>query len=115
MKVINLYLAALTMLATTYVTGGELNRDPFQPPTEFAASNAGMRGRPDALGIGSNPQVKGILFSGSHSLVNLNGKIIALGEEVDGYELLEVSEDQAVFLHGDKTLTLQLYREETDE
>ena len=115
MRFFDLHIAAITMLAATCVVGGELNRDPFQPPAEFAASNDSGRARPAALEIGLNPQIKGILFAGNRSLVNLSGKIIGLGEEVDGYKLLEVSEDRAVFRHGDETLILQLYREETDE
>ena len=114
MRIVGLQLVALTMLVASLAHGGELSRDPFQPPAEFAAPAGGL-GRPQALAIPSNPEVKGIMLAGDRSLVNLNGKIIALGEEVDGYELLEVGENQAVFLHNGETLTLSLYLEETDE
>jgi hypothetical protein len=105
---------AFATLAASFAYGGDLNRDPFRPPAEFATADNG-RARPDALAISANPEIRGILYAGNNSLVNLSGKIIALGEEVDGYELLEVSENQAVFLRNGETLTLSLYADETDE
>jgi len=41
--------------------------------------------------------------------VNFGGQIIGPGEEVNGYRLLEVGEEHAVFQRGDEIITLSLY------
>ena len=55
------------------------------------------------------PEIRGILFAGGQSLVNFGGEIIGPGEEANGYRLLEVGEEHAVFQRGDEIVTLSLY------
>lgn len=94
--------------------GGPLSRDPFKPPADVVDS-AGDTNRPSAMSIGANPEIKSILFAGADSLVNLNGRIIAVGQEVEGYELLEVAERYAIFRHGEEIMQLSLNSGESDE
>ncbi len=46
--------------------------------------------------------------SGQHSLANVNGNIIAIGESIDGYRLIEVHERIAVFMNDGKRYELDL-------
>lgn len=104
---------ALVVLVTMAANAERLRRDPFQPPAEFADAVA----RPNALTgrTGGKLEVRGILLAGDQSLVNLGGEIIGPGEEANGYLLLEVAEDHAVFQRGEEIVTLSLDPEEEDE
>ncbi len=46
--------------------------------------------------------------SGGHSLANVDGNIIAPGESIEGYRLIEVHERFAVFMKEDKRYVLDL-------
>jgi hypothetical protein len=93
-------------LVTVAASAERLRRDPFQPPADYADAPS----RPDAIAgtRSSRPEIRGILFAGGRSLVNLGGEIIGPGEEASGYLLLEVAEDHAVFRRGDEIVTLSL-------
>ena len=93
-------------LITVVANAERLRRDPFQPPADYADAPS----RPDAIAgtRSSAPEIRGILFAGGRSLVNLSGEIIGPGEETSGYLLLEVAEDHAVFRRGDEIITLSL-------
>lgn len=105
----------LLALLHLYSTGDAdtLRRDPFKVPDEFstAPAPAGVV----TLASGGEPEILGILVADGKSLVNLNGTIIGLGEEADGYLLVEVDEEHAVFQHEDEFITLSLYPDEDDE
>ena len=42
-------------------------------------------------------RLRGVLLSGNHSLANVDGQMVAIGEKIDGHRLLSVTEYQAVF------------------
>lgn len=104
--------ALLLLLATTAVSAELLSRDPFQPPAEFTAAPAKPGQAPLAAGV--RPQIRGILFAGDQSLVNLGGKLLGIGESANGYQLLQVGEAQAVFQRGDDVITLKLDPDKED-
>ena len=105
--------AVVVVLVTMAANAERLSRDPFRPPAEFTDAPA----RPDALtgSRGFAPEIRGILFADGQSLVNLGGEIIGPGEETNGYLLLEVGEEYAVFQLGDEVVTLSLDPEQDDE
>ncbi|MDJ0926918.1 MAG: hypothetical protein QNJ73_04625 [Gammaproteobacteria bacterium] len=108
-------LAVILALLHLYSTGEAepLQRDPFKVPTDFSAAPA--TAGTVALAAGGEPEILGILVADGESLVNLNGTIIGLGEAADGYLLVEVGEEHAVFQHEDEFITLSLYPDEDDE
>ena len=55
-----------------------------------------------------NPRLRAVLVAGAASLANVDGEVLALGQEVDGYRLVEVRERSAVFHHGDEERVLSL-------
>lgn len=105
--------AVAVVLVTMVANAERLSRDPFRPPAEFNDAPA----RPDALTSRQafKPEIRGILVAGGQSLVNLGGEIIGPGEETNGYLLLEVGEEHAVFQRGDEVVTLALYPDKDDE
>ncbi|MGI9341204.1 MAG: hypothetical protein ACR2QV_00035 [Gammaproteobacteria bacterium] len=98
---------AAVALVTLAANAQRLQRDPFQPPADFGDTTVtnDVSARPQAI----EAEVRGILFAGGESLVNFGGQIIGPGEEVNGYRLLEVGEEHAVFQRGDEIVTLSLY------
>jgi len=103
----------VVVLVTMAANAERLSRDPFLPPEEFTDAPT----RPDALtgSRGFKPEIRGILVAGGKSLVNLGGEIIGPGEEANGYLLLEVGDEHAVFQRGDEIVTLSLYPDQDDE
>lgn len=58
------------------------------------------------------PHLISTLRAGDHSMANVGGKIIAVGEEINGYKLIKVSERAVVFVNQGKTTRLTLDDEE---
>ena len=107
-------LLRLTLACTVVTAGaGELTRNPFLPPADF--SPVAVSGAESNRSRNTEFKVTGILLSGGDALVSVGGQVVAPGEEVNGYVLLEVAEDHAVFQRGDELVTLNLYPEKDDE
>lgn len=56
-------------------------------------------------------QLRAVLYSSTMPLVNINGRILALGEEIDGFLLQEVSEDGAILSKDDVQIMLSMTQE----
>ena len=111
MKPLNAHFALAAGLMVLLVSGAfadeapALQHNPFsRPPSartviDFAgASNAG------APGVGIN--LMATMVVANKGLANVGGRILRPGDEVDGYSLLQVYEDRAVFLRDGKRLTI---------
>ncbi len=90
--------------------GGTLQHDPFVRPQLFAAGNgkASSAGNAVAEEAPWHPRLTAVLVAGTNSLVNLQGEIIRMGEAKDGYRLMEVRDQQAVFRKGKKRVVLNM-------
>ena len=55
-----------------------------------------------------NPQLIAVMVSGKNSLVNLDGVILRVGEEKDGYRFMQASDHEAVFKKGNKRIVLNM-------
>lgn len=55
-----------------------------------------------------NPALKAVAVAGRDSLVNVDGAIVRIGGEIDGFRLVEVREREAVFVKDKKRYTLTL-------
>jgi hypothetical protein len=99
-------------LVTLAANAQRLQRDPFRPPPEFddSVGAASVGARPQAI----EAKIRGILFAGGEALVNFGGEIIGPGEEVNGYRLLQVEEEHAIFQRGDEIVTMSLYQNADD-
>lgn len=56
-------------------------------------------------------QLRAVLYSSTAPLVNINGKILAVGEEIDGFLLQEVSEGGAVLVKDEVQIMLSMTQE----
>ncbi len=107
-------VALLLSCAACGANAGELSRNPFLPPADFNVVSAG-NGASSVRQQNLEMRVSGILVAGDQALVSIAGQILAPGEEVNGYLLVEVTADRAVFQRGEELLTLNLYPEDNDE
>ncbi len=55
-----------------------------------------------------NPELRAVIVAGRNSLANVDGALVRIGGEIDGYRLTEVREREAVFVKGKKRHTLAL-------
>ena len=82
-----------------------LDHNPFsRPPSERLAVARGPSATVDDVII--EIDLRATMASGSSALANVDGRVIRPGDEIDGYLLLEVLEDRAIFQRGDKRLTV---------
>jgi hypothetical protein len=53
-------------------------------------------------------ELRAILFAGDASRVDIGGRIVRVGEEIDGFTLISVSEDGALFERGGRSIRIAL-------
>lgn len=53
-------------------------------------------------------ELRGVLVAGRASLANVAGRFVRLGEQIDGYRLVLVTEDAATFERGGVTVRIPL-------
>lgn len=105
-------LFLLVLVAASVDAAGQLQRNPFRVPIELdapvaAAGGPQMELRPDTLDL------RATLVAGERSVVNLGGSILSLGEEIEGYRLVSVSEGEALFIKDGESI--RVFVDEDDE
>lgn len=89
-----------------------LRHDLFARPAlgnmQPARTGAGQTGAATDATPAWNPEVNAVVVAGSDSLANVDGAIVRIGGEIDGYRLVEVREREVVFVKGKKRYTLAL-------
>jgi hypothetical protein len=76
-------------------------RDPFEPPrasAKAAEPDDTVAAQAQRAEPAWPPPLRAIVFDGAHSLINLGGQIMAIGETVSGYRLVKVEERSAIFI-----------------
>lgn len=89
-------------LALAEESRAEVATDPFSRPD---LSQTASQVAP--LDTGAGLELRGILLAGDHSVVNVGGTIVALGEAIDGYLLTQVSEEAAVFRKNNESIRIR--------
>jgi hypothetical protein len=83
-----------------------LKHDPFQLPAFAREANSSAMMSVSASG--DELELRGILLSKNNPMVNINGEILKIGDVIDGYKLLDINAQQAVFEKQKNRITLQL-------
>ena len=103
--------AALLLFASTQAMGEEvspLRFDPFRPlPKTSSRADSESPGRAPAA---FDPSLRSTVVAGEQSMVNLGGAIMAIGEEKNGYRLIEVHPFDAVFERDGKRVRIEVER-----
>lgn len=89
---------------------GPLLHDPFaRPLLAVPGPNNPVTAKTGAEAeVPWNPKLTAVMVAGKNSLVNLDGTIIGIGEEKDGYRLVQVRDREAVFNKGKKRIVLKM-------
>ncbi|MCB1753933.1 MAG: hypothetical protein KDJ38_00330 [Gammaproteobacteria bacterium] len=96
-------------LATSYP---ELQHDPFSYTKDLDNSQSRVRdqdsdGKPPAAATWQ-PRLLATIVAGPRSMANVGGKVLSLGQSVDGYKLIEVGKTSATFEKNGQSYVLQL-------
>jgi len=91
-----------------------LQRNPFKAPAvlepqpAFAAPERVPEPEPQPA---PEPQfsLRAVLAAGKRSLANIDGNILGVGAEIEGYRLVSISEEQVVLKHRRKRIVLTIY------
>jgi hypothetical protein len=104
---------AVTMAHAEETLTAKLARDPFTVPKFVlvaAIPVAVEKVKPEVTLTGMN--LRSAVQAGKNSLVNVDGKIIAMGEKLEGYKLVRVGNGEAVFEKNGNRQTLTMEREQ---
>jgi hypothetical protein len=102
--VLSLGLAAVLagLAQSSFSQAEKLQHDPFARPGLSGlqhARQAEPRGNGKATAAGPRPKLKllAVMVAGPNSMANVDGVMVRIGDEVNGYRLVDVSERNAVF------------------
>jgi len=106
-------LATLVMTigtCTAVWSAPPLRHDPFARPllTAAAPKSSASQGNVSVDSAPWSPNLIAVMVAGSHSLVNLEGTIVAIGQEMDGYRLVQVRDREATFTRGKQRVVLKM-------
>jgi len=89
-----------------------LKHDPFVRPAQVALQR--LKPQPQNAGAIAaqetawNPELKAVMLAGAKSMVDVDGQMVGIGEEIHGHKLLEVRDGEAVFIIGGKRRTVAM-------
>jgi hypothetical protein len=84
-------------------------RNPFgRPPAESVPETALERAAPSPGTLAPAFKLRATMTAGDRSLVNVDGEIVRLGEEIAGYRLVAVGEGTAVFARDGRRFPLTM-------
>lgn len=105
MRLIDLLAAGLTLALFSLTSAAQPLRDPTRPPPgAFAVAKAGAK--PVA---GKSMTLQTVLISPQRRTVVISGRIMSLGDKMDGYRLVEIRATEVVMKGSKGTRTLRLY------
>jgi hypothetical protein len=111
MRLVTAILASLVLLSAwphlLSAAGGppELSHNPFsRPPSEVTRNERSAIERDDGDGITLDLQAT--MISNVSKLANVAGRILKPGDEIEGYLLVAIYEEYAVFRRDSQTITV---------
>jgi hypothetical protein len=112
-------ILAGALLATSLRSAAEdqappLSVNPFERPAWISDVRTAPAGALPAKRRQSI-DLRATLVSGRGSLANVGGRIIGIGEEVDGYLLLSIEEGRAVFRNNDEVIRVSVVTDDEDK
>jgi len=83
-----------------------LQYDPFEQPA-FLKASAQTRQSTSSTAT-PDLQLRSILEAGEESVINLNGKILMIGDSYQGYQLVEVNKQSATLVKNGEKIKITL-------
>lgn len=102
-------ILALLLLAASATAFGDadtrtLRHNPFTRPALGDESS----GRVAAAASSHHPVLRATLVAGKRSLANVEGRLLGIGDQHEGYHLIRVGEGDATFTLGDQEITVTI-------
>ena len=109
-------LAILSATLQAANVAPKLHLDPFEKPDSLLLQSRELDVEPLPEPVSWQPELRATMRSSTGAMVNIDGDIIAIGEEINGFRLLEVQERSAIFgKNGEKyPVSLDDVRERDD-
>ena len=109
-----LALAAASIAVSTWAQEGQtkLRTNPFVRP---AVIDGAPQSTPASGPVHSNAppsRLRFALAAGKDSLVNVDGRTLRIGDEINGYRLVAVRADMAIFSNGREMIELSVRQKE---
>ena len=84
-------------------------RDIFAPmrPLKKAQHRITMKGQ-SRVHQAPSLKLKGVIVGGGNSVAIINGKLLRLGESIDGYQVVRIEEKEVFLRSGNRTFKLEL-------
>lgn len=105
-----LFAGAVVAEETVYM----LQSNPFARPFVEKPTEAKPMPAPKLPSL-QDLELRATMVAKGNSFANVGGKILGIGEEIEGYRLVSVESEKAVFSKGDKFITLTLNSESGHE
>lgn len=120
MKAVTIHRMCLALLAAwvpAAIAAGEpppLAHNPFsRPPSEKKNDDLGLVENND--GTGPTLALRATMVGPSRRLANVAGRVLKSGDEIQGYRLVEIHEDYAVFEKAGKAIIVYVKPQVTDD
>ena len=97
---INILLIGLTLALAAVNSQSfarNLKQDPFKKPQFLEQVEPPANTTPESKEAPLEGELRATIMAGAQSMVNVDGVVLTLGEELSGYRLIEVGEREAVF------------------
>ncbi len=106
----SLFVLLITPYAAWVVAGeadAGLRNDPFARPN-LALAPASAAQASEVAANEWKPQLRAVILAGRSSMVNVEGTIVSLGGQIDGFRLTAVEERRAIFVKDGARVVLTM-------
>lgn len=111
-RILAMFLAALALFPVLANAQQPRWRDPF---ARRAAASSAVADPAEGDGAvreqAREPELRAIIYDRSKSLVNIDGRVLALGDSIDGFKLVQVAERSVMLAKAGKRITLTLTKD----
>lgn len=107
---ISLMVSPLAIAGETEDDRDKLKHNPFENPYRNESGTVRIDSA-ESMAQSSSFELRATLISGSESLANINGVMVPVGADINGYRLANVSEGAITLIKGDTELTITLDKE----
>ncbi|HBC58627.1 MAG TPA: hypothetical protein DCZ03_15820 [Gammaproteobacteria bacterium] len=98
-------LMMVVMLNTSFAAEAvvKLSRDPFKPTLQGVSviPQTSNNNRSNELF-----ELRGVIWDGPRSMVNISGHLLAVGEILDGYQLIQITDQTIYFRRGEEWIEI---------
>ena len=99
---------ATLLLSAPTGAAEQLRHDVFARPTLAALTVTTPEGPPSSPPVAWNPRLTAVMVAGSSSLATIDGRILKVGEQADGYRLVSVRESEATLVKDGQHFVLAM-------